>query len=164
MISRRNAIGCIITIFLLASSTTIYLITYDPGIDVVFEDLLRNTFADRIEEERNLVVTDNETWVDLWIEMHHMNGPPPPRPYIDFTSEWLIAVFLGTRPDGGYSVNITRVGRTLFYYSVFYEELHWKELAFMSPTYPYHIVKISDSPPDLPLQFHYSYVPVYPPD
>ncbi|MDF1538318.1 MAG: protease complex subunit PrcB family protein [Candidatus Thorarchaeota archaeon] len=164
MISRQNVIGCIIAVLLLASSMAIYLISADPGYDVNFNDFHQGTRADQIEEERNVVVTDNETWTDLWIEMHHVNGLPPPTPYVNFTSEWLIAVFLGIRPSGGYSVNITRIGRSLFSYKVYYEELAWQELAISIETYPFHIVKISSSPPDLPVQFIYSYVPVYPPE
>lgn len=161
MISRRNAIGWLIATLLLISSTSIHLITNDEGEDVIFEEVAKRSYSN-ILVERNLVITDNETWTNLWSDIHWTDVPPPPLPPVDFSHEWLIGVFLGARSDGGYDVNITKIGRTQFYYKVFYDELDWQGGATMAETQPFQIVKISSVLPNLQVHFIYNYVQVYP--
>jgi len=37
---------------------------------------------------------------------------PPPPPAVDFTTEMVVALFLGERPTGGYEIEVTQVERT----------------------------------------------------
>lgn len=109
-----------------------------------------------MQDARTLVITDNETWSSLWSEIYHVNGPPPKILYVNFTCEWLIVVCLGTRPMGGYTLNITSISRTLLSYKVFYTETGGGAGIAME-IYPLQIVKISEFPADLPVSFYYSY-------
>ncbi len=110
------------------------------------------------ETRDNYTITDTATWESLWLDLYSGHSHPPEVPIVNFTSEMLIAVFQGVRGSSGYSTNITRIIVTNAYYIVYIDEIHPGEncgiLAVM--TYPYHIVKISDHPLNLPVQFVYN--------
>ncbi|MFW9812893.1 MAG: protease complex subunit PrcB family protein [Candidatus Thorarchaeota archaeon] len=119
--------------------------TVDPGGGYGYED--RDNFA----------IRDAQTWEDLWLELYSGHFPVPDVPTVDFSSEMLIAVFQGECSSSGYFTYITRITRTITYYSVYVDEIHPGEncgvLTVM--TYPYHIVKISD-PLYLQIRFIYN--------
>ena len=48
-----------------------------------------------------LVRTDAE-WTKLW-QQHHPNAP---RPAVDFSKEMVVGVFMGSRPNAGFSTTI----------------------------------------------------------
>lgn len=58
-----------------------------------------------VQEPRQVVVTSREAWAALW----QQHGAQLPVPAVDFTRESIVAVFLGTRPSGGYGVDIVAV-------------------------------------------------------
>ena len=112
------------------------------------------------ESRDNLTISDDETWETLWTEMESIHSHPADLPKINFTRELIIAVFQGERGSSGYSTNITRIIMTDTSYVVYVDEIHPGEscvlLAVM--TYPYHIIKISDLPLDLPVQFVFNII------
>lgn len=55
-----------------------------------------------IEESRQVVVRSDDEWTTLWRE-HAGAKPAPP---VDFATQMVLAVFLGTRPSAGYGVEI----------------------------------------------------------
>jgi hypothetical protein len=55
------------------------------------------------------VVRDEAAWARLWGEIHAVVDPQPPRPSIDFARHMLVAVAAGTRPTGGFSIEVRRV-------------------------------------------------------
>lgn len=59
----------------------------------------------RIEAPRTAVVRTASEWAALWKE-HGGSGPPQA---IDFNETMVIAVFAGTKPSAGYSVEIARI-------------------------------------------------------
>lgn len=59
-----------------------------------------------------VVVGDPETWSDLWTAHIGVQGPHRPVPVIDFSSRLVIGVFLGTRPNGCYAVQIEDIQTT----------------------------------------------------
>ena len=62
-----------------------------------------------IEEPRQVAVRSAGEWAALW-KMHEATAQMPA---VDFTREMVVAVFAGSRPTGGYSVEIVRaVGNT----------------------------------------------------
>lgn len=154
LIGKKDAIGIVMTIFVLSSSITIYLLTIDHGTEVEHE-MIFESYMSPMEDARTMVITDNDTWSSLWSEIHHVNGPPPRILYVNFTHEWLIVVSLGTRSSGGYILNIDSVCRCLICYKVFYSETVYG-LGITDSTYPLQVVKISDSAIDLPVCFFYS--------
>ena len=60
-----------------------------------------------IEQRREVVVRTPDEWNALLAE----HGSARKLPDVDFSTSTVIGVFLGTRPTGGYSVEIVRVER-----------------------------------------------------
>jgi protease stability complex PrcB-like protein len=60
-----------------------------------------------IESAREVVVRTAAEWTALW-KQHALDRP---RPAVDFTRSMVVGVFLGSRPTGGHSVEITRIDR-----------------------------------------------------
>jgi hypothetical protein len=150
----------IVVVIIGGSSATVYVLVVDSGAEVSYETILLGGWCG-FKDAQNLVITDNVTWSDLWIEINSISSSPPPLPYVNFMASWVVAVFLGNRSSGGYIVNITKVGRTLFSYKVYFDELH-NEGGVASTVFiqPFQIVKISGVPLDLPVEFVYRYVSV----
>ena len=132
----------------LLPSTEVSFETIDPGGGYNYED--RDNFA----------IRDVVTWENLWLDLYSGHIPIPEVPTVNFTSELLIAVFQGERSSSGYLTNITRITRTIAYYKVYVDEIHPGEDCVLLPvmTYPYHIIKISDLPLDLPIRFVYNII------
>jgi hypothetical protein len=60
-----------------------------------------------VAASRQVVVKTAAEFEKLWRE----HAPGRPAPTVDFTKNMVIAVFLGSRPSAGYSVEITEVRR-----------------------------------------------------
>jgi hypothetical protein len=58
---------------------------------------------------RREVIRDAAGWSRLWAEIHAGRTPAPELPAVDFAREMLIAVATGTRPSGGFSIQVTGV-------------------------------------------------------
>jgi hypothetical protein len=59
----------------------------------------------QIEEPRTVAVRTAVEWATLWRE----HGGAAGMPDVDFARSTILAVFLGTRPTAGYSVEITSI-------------------------------------------------------
>ena len=63
-----------------------------------------------IEKAGNLVITSNEEWKKTWEGLFMEVEPEVPElPNVDFNKNQVIAVFMGQKGSGGYSVEITGV-------------------------------------------------------
>jgi hypothetical protein len=178
MNSRRMVAISVTIVILIVSSMTLWLITPDPDGSDDFEPVapldpenispidpepihfstLEKGYSCAIDDTRNLTISDNETWYELWHEMYQDHSPEPALPFVNFSSVWLVAVFLGRRPNSGYEANITLIGRTSFTYKVYFTETTATAGGFMAVTQPYHIVKITNHPSDIPVEFIKSYI------
>lgn len=87
---------------------------------IAYADVEKSSYSG-IENARNVVINDSGAWAMLWAEHKSTTSPQPPAPQIDFSSKTVIAVFLGTRPDGCYGVRIDNIqnidGRMVVRYS-----------------------------------------------
>ncbi|MFX0062221.1 MAG: protease complex subunit PrcB family protein [Candidatus Hermodarchaeota archaeon] len=108
----------------------------------------------------NYTITEFEVWEKLWIDIHRVYYPIPELPPIDFATDIVFAVFQGERPTGGYMTNITRIMVTETSYEVYIDEHHPGDhcVTTQVSTQPYHIVKVSNFPQDLPVQFVYNII------
>ena len=61
----------------------------------------QNGFVHPMEQ----VITDIQTWHQLWLQLHPDTPPPP----VDFTIHQIVVAMLGERPSSGYTVNINCV-------------------------------------------------------
>lgn len=102
------------------------------------------------------VIDDNETWNILWTNIHNISIETPVLPYVNFSKEVVIAVFLGDLPTGGYSVDIKRIEVTTFGWIIHVDETHPGEGCgvTMAVTQPYHIVKANTT---APMQAEFTY-------
>ncbi|MHA2134171.1 MAG: protease complex subunit PrcB family protein [Candidatus Thorarchaeota archaeon] len=154
-------IGGVAVLLLLVTMAMVFVVvdtpqeyTSVPLGEVPFEDVLWD-YDCAITENTTLKITDQETWADLWAEIHATSEPVPDLPSIDFEKDILFAVFLGMRHTGGFTVNITRVILTETGYEVHVVEIQPGANCYvpMQVTEPHHIVRISGSPQYLPAEF-----------
>jgi hypothetical protein len=106
---------------------------------------IESTQSSGVERPRQAVARTQEAWLALWKE-HAGAGRSAPR--VDFPSRMAVAVFLGSRSTGGYSVDIlgTRLeGATLV--------VEWRERApdprditAQVLTSPAHLVEMPSHP------------------
>lgn len=91
-----------------------------------------------IEDPRTAVVRTAGEWTALWKE----HAPDRKPPVIDFASFVVLAVFSGTRPSAGHSVNISRIEKRGTDLVVTYREQRPgpNDMAAQVLTFPYHIV------------------------
>ena len=102
-----------------------------------------------IEERREAVVRTAAEWSALWKQ--HQPGQKPPA--VDFTRFMAAGVFLGSRPSGGFSVEVTGVEREGADLVVTYRESKPdpKMMVTQMLTSPFHIVRIDRQ--DGPVRF-----------
>ena len=93
-----------------------------------------------ITEPREVVVRSSAEWNDLWKEL----GSTQPVPAVDFTKELVAAVFLGSRPTGGFGVEVVSARVEGDVLIVEYVERRPGRDSIVSQvlTSPFHIVKL----------------------
>ena len=113
------------------------------GEEVSFSNLSQRN--SQIQEARTTTVTTPEAWETLWSE--HM-GADSERPEVDFAKEAVVAVFLGQKPTGGYSVTIQSVRLIEKTLQVTYAEKSPSPDSITTQviSYPSHIVKVNQAP------------------
>ena len=97
-----------------------------------------------VTKTRTEVVRSEKEWEALWKEHKADQKAIPPK--VDFSNEMVVAVFLGQRPNSGFTVEVeTRVdpldaSRLV----VFYKEAGPKKDRFVMPTvsYPFRMVRV----------------------
>jgi len=77
-----------------------------PAQSVPFKKLVRGQQS-FIEAAREVVVRTADEWTALWKQ----HAPDQRPPVVDFTRSMVVGIFVGSRPTGGHSVEITRVDR-----------------------------------------------------
>jgi PrcB C-terminal len=80
------------------------VIITDPDGDVPFQTVFSSQSSD-IRDERGQLIESQREWDDVWDEIGR-GGPPPD---VDFSRDDVALVSAGTRPDGCYSIEITRI-------------------------------------------------------
>ena len=93
-----------------------------------------------IEQSREAIARTPEEWKTLW----KAHGGAESLPAVDFSREMVAAVFPGTRPTGGYRVEITAARREGQSLVVEYMERRPGADAIVSQalTSPFHIVRL----------------------
>ena len=105
-----------------------------------------------IRDPLQIVVRTQAEWDSLWHRHYSGANNPPPSPRIDFDRDWVVGIFLGTKPTGGYDVTITRAERRDSYLYVFYREKSPPPNAMVTQalTQPFDIVRVArDGNPEI---------------
>jgi len=113
-----------------------------PAESVPFKKLDRGQQS-FIEEAREVVVRTAAEWAAFWKQ----HAPDLQPPAVDFTRSMVVGVFLGSRPTGGHSVEITRVDREGSDLVVTYRERQPGDSDIVTQviTMPYELVTIDRS-------------------
>ena len=56
-----------------------------------------------IDEAKQVLVRNDAEWARLW----QQHAPDRPRPAVDFSKEMVIGLFMGSRPNAGFSTAVT---------------------------------------------------------
>lgn len=115
--------------------------------EMLFESLAHQSHS-YIDDERREVVSDASAWAALWAEHHRGYSPTPPLPDIDFAEHMVVGVYIGTRPNGCYSVGIDRIYRSDETNIVEYTERtpSSEDICTMALVSPSHLVIIGKTP------------------
>lgn len=82
----------------------------EPRGPVPFETLEKGYYSG-LTDRSAVLVTDAESWAKLWQRHVSPQVPAPPAPDIDFDAYAVIAVSLGEKSSGGYTVEVVGVER-----------------------------------------------------
>jgi protease stability complex PrcB-like protein len=93
-----------------------------------------------VDSPRQVAARTPEEWAALW----RSHAPDRPLPAVDFSKDMVVAIFLGSRPSAGYSVEITGVKKANGAVVVQYHEAKPRADAVTAQviTAPYHLVVI----------------------
>ena len=94
-----------------------------------------------IDAAKQALVRTEAEWTRLW----QQHNPDRPRPKVDFSKEMVVAVFMGSRPNAGFSTTITSAMAANGALVVRYTETMPGAggVSAQILTFPYHIVAIA---------------------
>jgi hypothetical protein len=94
-----------------------------------------------VDDAKQVLVRTDAEWTKLWTQ----HSPDRPRPSVDFSKEMVVAVFMGSRPNAGFSTTITSAMAANGALVVRYRETAPAKGAVSAQvlTFPYHIVAIA---------------------
>ena len=75
---------------------------------IPLEIVMDGTYA-AIDAKKEVLITGNEEYQALMIEVYKNLDQMPRIPVVDFTKNSLVAVFLGSKPSGGYFAGIDNI-------------------------------------------------------
>lgn len=82
-----------------------------PGEDVPFESVLHRADSLDFMEPESFVLRSAEAWCDFWADAHSSQTEPPAcEPgLVDFDHETVLAVTVGSRPNGCYGIAVDAI-------------------------------------------------------
>lgn len=89
---------------LLLTATLFAAETNQPAIKVI----AKGAFSG-IQEAKQIVITNQTQWAEVWQKHNLRNEPKRPAPEIDFKKQTVLFVTLGQKRTGGYSIDIVDV-------------------------------------------------------
>lgn len=77
-----------------------------PARDLVWEVLAGGNQAVGVEQPEYLLITNEGELLSVWNRAYGAQLTVPPLPEVDFRRETILAVFMGQKPSGGYSIDV----------------------------------------------------------
>lgn len=98
-----------------------------------------------ITSQANLVIQDKQAWIDLWNQHMLFMVEPSPPPEVDFSTNMVVAVFMGEVNTGGHALHIYEVVETESSIVVKMERIEPGPRCIVTQalTQPYHIIQIA---------------------
>ena len=111
-----------------APASTVPMKTIEKGMD------------SQVDKSQQVIARAAEEWVKLWREHAGERG----RPSVDFAREMVVGVFLGSRPTGGFSIEVVGAREEGSALVVQYRETRPppRSVAAQILTSPYHLVTL----------------------
>ena len=79
----------------------------DPiGTESAGKNIARLYFSGIIDRRRS-VITDSATWSAVWEQVTRNEGTPAPLPEVDFENEVVVLASMGSKPSGGFAIDIS---------------------------------------------------------
>ena len=91
-----------------------------------------------VEDAKQLLARSEAELRTLW----QQHAPDRPAPSIDFSKEMVVAVFMGSRPNAGFSTAIVSAMAAAGVLMVRYSETRPGAVTAQILTFPYHVVAI----------------------
>ena len=93
-----------------------------------------------IDDAKQVLVRTEAEWTKLW----QQHSPDHPRPRVDFSKEMVVGVFMGSRPNAGFSTTITSATAGNGALIVRYKDTKPgpSSVSAQILTFPYHLVAI----------------------
>lgn len=73
-------------------------------------DTLFRSPVSGLMDARREVVRSSEAWADVWAEVTGLIVPTEPIPDVDFSTSQVLVLAMGTRPSGGYAIDVGAIG------------------------------------------------------
>ena len=128
-----------------SSQSKVQTVTTIPGSaqPLAFELIEEGQYSG-YHEAGNQLITDADSWKELWTKMGSNQIPPPPLPEVDFTTHLVIASFMGPQTSGGHSLKITAVESesSIAYVSVTHRKPGENCFVTDAITQPYAVIKV----------------------
>lgn len=100
----NHVLACLVAVTCLAACHT----SPSAGRDIPFRSIARG-YQTGLAGEGVQVARDEAQWRALWNRHASTVIPRPLLPSVDFDSEMVVCVLLGTRPTFGYAIEVTRI-------------------------------------------------------
>jgi hypothetical protein len=96
-----------------------------------------------VEDAKQVLVRTDAEWTALW----QQHAPDRPKPKIDFAKEMVLGIFMGSRPNAGFSTAVTMTTAANGALIVKYKETAPARDAMTAQvlTFPFHLVAIPKS-------------------
>ena len=93
-----------------------------------------------VDDAKRVLVRTEAEWTKLW----QQHNPDRPKPAVDFSKEMVVGVFMGSRPNAGFSTAITSATAANGALIVRYTEKmpNAGSVSAQILTFPYHLVAI----------------------
>lgn len=83
-------------------------VTPAPGQALSFATLQRGAYSG-VTERKAVIISDDASWRANWQQLTARQHPAPDAPAMDFSQHSVLAVYMGEKPTGGYTIEITGV-------------------------------------------------------
>ena len=114
----------------------------DEGHDLPLEELAKGIYSAHADR-RVYVIRDGEVFSDLWAKTFERHPLPTSQPSVDFSSDMVLAAYLGEKFTSGHRIEITGAKDLSDAIHVYLAEVRPGPSAIVAQvlTQPYHIVK-----------------------
>ncbi|MGL4611111.1 MAG: protease complex subunit PrcB family protein [Trueperaceae bacterium] len=80
-----------------------------PNEELIWDVLAEGAQATGVEQAQYVLITNDDQLLEFWNQAHGAQINVPSVPDVDFFRETIVAAFMGTKPTGGYGLNVDRV-------------------------------------------------------